>query len=257
MAKIHKTAIVEEGAILGKGVEIGPYTIIGSEVIIGDNTIIESHVVIDGITIIGENNKIYSYASIGKESQDLKYKGEPTKTIIGNNNRIREFVTIHRGTDDKWETVIGDNNLLMVYVHIAHDVVVGNNCILANNVTLAGHVTVDDFAIIGGLTPVHQFCRIGSHSMTGGGSAIVQDVPPFVLAEGNKAIARGLNSVGLSRRGFSKEDVSTLKKVYRLIFRSKMRLKDALAESEKNYGDNPHVKVFVDFIRNSHRGIIK
>jgi len=257
MAKIHKTAIVEEGAILGKGVEIGPYTIIGSEVIIGDNTIIESHVVIDGITIIGENNKIYSYASIGKESQDLKYKGEPTKTIIGNNNRIREFVTIHRGTDDKWETVIGNNNLLMVYVHIAHDVVVGNNCILANNVTLAGHVTVDDFAIIGGLTPVHQFCRIGSHSMTGGGSAIVQDVPPFVLAEGNKAIARGLNSVGLSRRGFSKEDVSTLKKVYRLIFRSKMRLKDALAESEKNYGDNPHVKVFVDFIRNSHRGIIK
>jgi len=257
MAKIHKTAIVEEGAILGKGVEIGPYTIIGSEVIIGDNTIIESHVVIDGITIIGENNKIYSYASIGKESQDLKYKGEPTKTIIGNNNRIREFVTIHRGTDDKWKTVIGDNNLLMVYVHIAHDVVVGNNCILANNVTLAGHVTVDDFAIIGGLTPVHQFCRIGSHSMTGGGSAIVQDVPPFVLAEGNKAIARGLNSVGLSRRGFSKEDVSTLKKVYRLIFRSKMRLKDALAESEKNYGDNPHVKVFVDFIRNSHRGIIK
>jgi UDP-N-acetylglucosamine acyltransferase len=257
MAEIHKTAIVEEGAVLGKGVKIGPYTIIGSEVTIGDNTIIESHVVIDGTTIIGENNKIYSYASIGKESQDLKYKGEATKTIIGNNNKIREFVTIHRGTDDKWETVIGDNNLLMVYVHVAHDVIVGNNCILANNVTLAGHVTVGDFAIIGGLTPVHQFCHIGAHCMIGGASSIVQDVPPYVLAEGPRAVARGLNSVGLSRRGFSKEDISILKKVYRLIFRSKMLLKDSLVEVEESYGDNPRVKIFLEFIKKSTRGIIK
>ncbi|OQY40718.1 MAG: acyl-[acyl-carrier-protein]--UDP-N-acetylglucosamine O-acyltransferase [Fusobacteriia bacterium 4572_74] len=250
-------AIIGEGAVLGKGVEVGPYSIIGSEVVIGDNTIIESHVVIDGITIIGKNNKIYSYASIGKEPQDLKYKGELTKTIIGDNNKIREFVTVHRGTDDKWETVIGNNNLLMVYVHVAHDVIIGDNCILANNVTLAGHVTVGDFAIIGGLTPVHQFCNIGTHSMTGGGSLIVQDVPPYILAEGSRAVARGLNSIGLSRRGFSKEDLSILKKVYRIIFRSKMLLKDALAEIEETHGENEYAKNFVEFIKNSSRGIIK
>ena len=257
MANIHKTAIVEEGAILGKGVEVGPYTIIGSEVIIGENTIVESHVVIDGITIIGKNNKIYSYASIGKESQDLKYRGEATKTIIGDNNKIREFVTIHRGTNDKWETVIGNNNFLMVCVHVAHDVIIGDNCILSNNVTLAGHVTVGDFAIIGGLTAVHQFCNIGAHSMTGGGSLIVQDVPPYVLAEGSRAIARGLNSVGLSRRGFSTEDTSILKKVYRLTFRSKMLLKESLSEIEELYGENQCVKNFLKFIKNSSRGIIK
>ncbi len=257
MAEIHRTAIVEEGAVLGKGVKIGAYAIIGSEVVIGDNTIIESHAVIEGITIIGKNNKIYSYASIGKESQDLKYKGEPTKTIIGDNNKIREFVTIHRGTDDKWETVIGNNNLLMAYVHVAHDVIIGSNCILANNATLAGHVTVEDHAIIGGLTGVHQFCNIGAHTMIGGGSLIVQDVPPYVLAEGSRATAHGLNSVGLSRRGFSKEDIAILKKSYRLIFRSKMLLKEALTQVEKLYGDNEHAKKFIYFIRNSQRGIIK
>ena len=220
MIEIHSTAIVEDGAILEPGVKIGPFCIVGKDVKIGKNTVLQSHVVVEGITEIGENNTIYSFVSIGKASQDLKYKGEPTKTIIGNNNNIREFVTIHRGTDDRWETRVGNNNLLMAYVHVAHDVIVGDGCILANGVTLAGHVTVDDFAIIGGLTPVHQFCRVGSYSMTGGGSAINQDICPFVMAEGNKAVIRGLNTVGLRRKGFTEEDRSNLKKAYRIIFRN-------------------------------------
>lgn len=257
MTKIHKTAIVEEGAKLGDNVTIGAYSIIGSEVTIGDGTIVESHVVIEGVTEIGENNKIYSFASIGKESQDLKYRGEVTKTIIGNNNKIREFVTIHRGTDDKWETRIGDNNLLMAYVHLAHDVIVGSNCILANAVNLAGHVEVEDFAIIGGCTPVHQFCKIGTHSMTGAGSLVIQDIPPYVLAEGSRATARGLNSVGLKRRGYSSEDLTMLKRAYKKIFRSKLLLKQALLEVEEEYGDNECVANLVEFIKNSKRGIVK
>lgn len=213
--------------------------------------------VIEGITEIGEGNKIHSFASIGKDSQDLKYKGEPTKTIIGNNNKIREFVTIHRGTTDRWETRVGDNNLIMAYVHIAHDVIVGDNCIFSNNATLAGHVTVDSNALVGGLTPVHQFCRIGSYSMTGGASAINQDICPFVLAEGNKAKVRGLNSVGLRRRGFSNEEISNLKKAYKLIFRSGMPLKEAVEELKATYGEDKNVMYLVDFIEKSDRGIAR
>lgn len=257
MSEIHSTAIIEEGAIIGEGVKIGPYCIVGKDVKIGKNTVLQSHVVIEGITEIGENNTIYSFVSIGKASQDLKYKGEPTKTIIGDNNSIREFVTIHRGTDDRWETRIGSNNLLMAYVHVAHDVILGSNCILANGVTLAGHVTVDDFAIIGGLTPVHQFCRIGSYSMTGGGSAINQDICPFVMAEGNKAVVRGLNSVGLQRKGFSEEERSNLKKAYRILFRSGLPLKESLAELETNFPEDKNIAYLVDFVRNSSRGIAR
>lgn len=227
------------------------------ELITGKNTLLESHVVIEGITEIGEGNKIHSFASIGKDSQDLKYKGEPTKTIIGNNNKIREFVTIHRGTTDRWETRVGDNNLIMAYVHIAHDVIVGDNCIFSNNATLAGHVTVDSNALVGGLTPVHQFCRIGSYSMTGGASAINQDICPFVLAEGNKAKVRGLNSVGLRRRGFSNEEISNLKKAYKLIFRSGMPLKEAVEELKATYGEDKNVMYLVDFIEKSDRGIAR
>jgi len=257
VAEIHKTAIVEEGAKLGSGVKIGPYSIIGKDVTIGDNTIVESHVVIEGITEIGKNNKIYSFASIGKESQDLKYAGEATKTIIGDNNKFREFVTVHRGTDDRWETRIGNNNLFMAYVHVAHDVIVENNCIFSNNATLAGHVTVHSNAIVGGLTPVHQFCRIGSYSMTGGACAIAQDIPPYTLAEGNKAKVRGLNTIGLKRRGFSSEEISNLKKAYRIIFRSKMLLKEALADVEEMFPEDKNVNYLVDFIKNSSRGIAR
>ena len=257
MIDIHSTAIVEDGAIIEDGVKIGPYCIVGKDVKIGKNTVLQSHVVVEGITEIGENNTIYSFASIGKASQDLKYKGEPTKTIIGNNNSIREFVTIHRGTDDRWETRIGNGNLLMAYVHVAHDVIIGDDCILANNVTLAGHVVVDSHAIIGGLTPVHQFCKIGSYTMIGGASAVNQDICPFILAEGNKAVARGLNSIGLRRRGFSDEEISKLKKVYKLIFRSGLPLKDAIAQVEQEIEMDKNIEYFLDFIKNSKRGIAR
>ena len=257
MVDIHSTAIVEEGAILEDGVKIGPYCIVGKDVVIKKGTILQSHVVVEGITEIGENNTIYSFVSIGKANQDLKYKGEPTKTIIGNNNSIREFVTIHRGTDDRWETRIGNGNLLMAYVHIAHDVIVGDDCILANNVTLAGHVVVDSHAIIGGLTPVHQFTRIGSYCMVGGASAVNQDICPFVLAEGNKATIRGLNSVGLRRRGFTDEQLSNLKKAYRILFRQNLPLKDALEELEKDFSEEKNIMYLVDFIKNSNRGITR
>ena len=257
MVDIHSTAIVEEGAILEDGVKIGPYCIVGKDVVIKKGTILQSHVVVEGITEIGENNTIYSFVSIGKANQDLKYKGEPTKTIIGNNNSIREFVTIHRGTDDRWETRIGNGNLLMAYVHIAHDVIVGDDCILANNVTLAGHVVVDSHAIIGGLTPVHQFTRIGSYCMVGGASAVNQDICPFVLAEGNKATIRGLNSIGLRRRGFTDEQLSNLKKAYRILFRQNLPLKDALEELEKDFSEDKNIMYLVEFIKNSNRGITR
>ncbi|MCK5780524.1 MAG: acyl-ACP--UDP-N-acetylglucosamine O-acyltransferase [Psychrilyobacter sp.] len=257
MSKIHKTAIVEDGAIIGEGVVIGPYAVIGSQVTIGDNTIIDSHVVIDGETIIGKDNKIFSFASIGREPQDLKYDGEKTKTIIGDKNTIRECVTIHRGTDDRWETRIGNNNLLMAYSHVAHDVIMGNNCIIANSVALAGHVIVEDYAILGGMVAVHQFCRIGAHVMLGAGSLVVQDVPPYVLAEGSRAIARGLNSIGMSRRGFEKSDVALLKKAYRKIYRSKLLLKESIVEVEEEFGENEVVRNFIEFIKASDRGIIK
>lgn len=257
MVEIHSTAIIEEGAILEDGVKIGPYCIVGKDVKIGKNTVLQSHVVVEGITEIGEENTIYSFVSIGKASQDLKYRGEATKTIIGNRNSIREFVTIHRGTDDRWETRIGSGNLLMAYVHIAHDVIVGDECILANNVTLAGHVVVDSYAIIGGLTPVHQFTHIGSYVMIGGASAINQDICPFVLAEGNKAVVRGLNTVGLRRRGFSNEELSNLKKVYRIIFRRGFPLKEALAEAEEQFGRDKNVAYLLEFIRKSERGIAR
>ena len=257
MVEIHSTAIIEDGAIIEDEVKIGPYCIVGKDVIIKKGTVLQSHVVVEGITEIGENNTIYSFVSIGKANQDLKYKGEPTKTIIGNNNSIREFVTIHRGTNDRWETRIGNGNLLMAYVHVAHDVIVGDDCILANNVTLAGHVVVDSHAIIGGLTPIHQFSRIGSYCMIGGASAVSQDVCPFVLATGNTVVLRGLNIVGLRRRGFSDEEISNLKKAYRILFRQGLQLKDAVEELEKNFSEDKNVKYLVDFIKSSDRGIAR
>lgn len=254
---IHPTAIVDNNAKIGDNVVIGPYSVIGPEVIIGDGTIIESHVVIEGETIIGKNNYIYSFASIGKEPQDLKFDGEKTRVVIGDNNKIREFVTIHRGTNDKWETRIGNNCLIMAYVHIAHDCIIGNHCILANAATFAGHVEVEDYAVVGGLTAVHQFTRVGRHSMIGGCSAVTQDVVPYMLSEGNKARAVYINIVGLQRRGFSEEQIKTLRDVYKIIFKKKLKLNDALETLENTYPNNEDVRLMVEFIRKSKRGIAR
>lgn len=254
---IHPTAIVDGNAKIGENVAIGAYSVIGPDVTVGNGTTIESHVVIEGETVIGENNYIFSFASIGKVPQDLKFKGEKTRTVIGNNNKIREFVTIHRGTDDKWETRIGDNCLIMAYVHIAHDCIIGNNCVLANAATFAGHVEVEDWAVVGGLTAIHQFTRVGRHAMIGGCSAVTQDVVPYMLSEGNKARAVYINIVGLQRRGFSEEQIKTLREVYKIVFKKKLKLEDALQILEKDYSDNDDVVKLIEFIRKSKRGIAR
>lgn len=255
--KIHPTAIVAEGANIEEGVIIGPYAIIGENVTIKKGSKIGAHSVIDGITIIGENNEIFPFVSIGLVPQDLKYKDEETRVVIGNNNKIREFVTIHKGTDARWETKIEDNNLLMAYVHVAHDCIVGNNCILANNATLAGHVTVEDNVIVGGLTPVHQFVKIGSHAIIGGASAVNQDILPFMMAEGNKTNIRGLNLVGLKRRGFSDENISNLKDAFKIIFRSNLMLEEAVRTLKEKYKEDKNIKHLLDFISKSERGLCR
>ena len=254
---IHPTAIVDPNAKIGENVKIGPYSIIGPEVIIGNGTVIESHVVIEGETIIGENNYIFSFVSIGKVPQDLKFNGEKTRVVIGDNNKIREFVTIHRGTTDKYETRIGKDTLVMAYVHIAHDCIIGDHCVLANAATFAGHVEVEDWAVVGGLTAVHQFTRVGRHAMIGGCSAVNQDVVPYMLSEGNKARAVYINIVGIKRRGFSEEQIKTLREVYKIIFKKKLKLEEALQILEKNYKDNGDVVKLVEFIRKSKRGITR
>ena len=257
MNNIHPTAVVDPNAKIGENVKIGPYSVIGPEVTIGNGTTIESHVVIEGETIIGENNYIFSFASIGKDPQDLKFGGEKTRVIIGNNNKIREFVTIHRGTTDKYETRVGNDCLIMAYVHIAHDCIIGDHCVLANAATFAGHVEVEDWAVVGGLTAIHQFTRVGRHAMIGGCSAVTQDVVPYMLSEGNKARAVYINIVGLQRRGFSEEQIKTLREVYKIIFKKKLKLEEALHRLENDYKDNEDVVKLVEFIRKSKRGIAR
>ena len=254
---IHPTAIVDPNAKLGENVKIGAYSIIGPEVTIGNGTVVESHVVIEGETIIGENNYIFSFASIGKDPQDLKFAGEKTRVVIGNNNKIREFVTIHRGTTVKYETRIGNNTLVMAYVHIAHDCIIGDNCVLANAATFAGHVEVEDYAVVGGLTAVHQFTRVGRHAMIGGCSAVNQDVVPYMLSEGNKARAVYINIVGLQRRGFSAEQIKRLRELYKIIFKKKLKLEEALRTVEREYGQYEEAQNLINFIRKSKRGITR
>lgn len=255
---VHPLAIVEPGAILGANVEIGPWSYIGADVEIGDDCVVHSHVVIKGPTRIGRGNTIYQFASVGEACQDKKYKGEPTRLEIGDNNVIRESCTLHRGTvQDQGVTRIGSNNLFMAYVHIAHDCVVGNDTILANNATLAGHVKVGDFAILGGGTMVHQFCHIGEHSMSAGGSIVLRDVPAYVMASGQSASAHGLNSEGLKRRGFSADAILALKRAYKTVYRKGLVVEDALKELEEAAAAFPEVAIFVDSVRCSERGIIR
>ncbi|MFH1414590.1 MAG: acyl-ACP--UDP-N-acetylglucosamine O-acyltransferase [Elusimicrobiota bacterium] len=256
--KIHPTAIIEEGARIDSTVEIGPYAVIKSGVEIGAGTTVDAHAVIEGNTIIGKNNTIGIGVVIGNRPQDLKYKDEETHVTIGDGNIIREYVTINRGTIERGVTSLGNNIMLMSYVHIAHDCIVGDEVILANCVTLAGHVTIEDQAVIGGLTPIHQFTRIGKLSIIGGSSRVPKDILPYCMAAGNRLKITGLNTIGLKRRNFSAEDRSQLKKAYRIIFRSGLNTAQAV-EKMKSMQEltSPHVTRMIQFIETSERGIYK
>jgi len=255
---IHPTAVIQSGAEIGEGVEIGPYAVIGKDVTIGKGTIVSSHAVIEGWTTIGTDCKIHQFVSIGTPPQDITYKGEKTEVIIGNNNIIREYVTVHRATAKaEKKTIIGNNNFLMAYVHIAHDCCIGNNVIMANAATLAGHVKIDDYAIVGGLVAIHQFANVGAYAIIGGASAITHDVPPYVMAVGNRAKLYGLNKVGLRRHGFSREEIDDLKKAYNILFKSGLTLKDALGKLEQELKHSLHVIKLIDFIQGSKRGITR
>jgi len=255
---IHSTAIVHPGANIAADVEIGPYAVIGEHVTIGSGTWVGPHTVIEGWTEIGRDNRIFQFASVGAVPQDLKFHGEQSRLRIGDRNAIREFVTMHRGTEDGGgETVVGSDNLFMAYTHVAHDCRVGNHVILANAATLAGHVTVDDHAILGGLSAIHQFTRVGCHVMISGGSMVNQDIAPYLIAQGDRAQPVGINLVGLKRRGFSEAALRGIKNAYKTVFRAGIKLEDALAQVVAEAGTIPEVMVFVDFIRNSQRGIAR
>ena len=255
---IHSTAIVSDTASIAAGVEIGPYSVIGDDVTIGKGTRISSHVVINGPTVIGEDNRIYQFASIGDDPQDKKYAGEPTRLTIGDRNTIREFCTISRGTtQDRGETVVGDDNWIMAYVHIAHDCVVGDNTIMANNVTLAGHVHIGDWVICGGFSGVHQFCKIGAHAFLGMYAIISRDVPAYTMVSGQPTAPRGINSEGLKRRNFSAEQIRNIKHAYRVTFRQKKKLSEAIDEVARLCEQQPELTVFLDSLRSSERGLIR
>ncbi len=255
---IHPTAVIASDARIAEDVEIGPYSIVGPSVTIGRNTVIGPHVVIESHTDIGEGNRIFQFASIGGIPQDLKYRGEETRVVIGNHNIIKEFVTINRSTvSDIGVTILGDRNLIMAYCHIAHNCKLGNHVIMANATNLAGHIHVEDWAIIGGMSGVHQFIRIGAHAFVGGASAVAQDVPPFITVSGNRARPYGLNLVGLKRRGFSEPSIKALRESYRLVYRSSLRLVEATARIRAEVEDLPEVRQFVSFLENSQRGICR
>ncbi len=254
MSLIHASAVIEDGAILGANVSVGPFAYIGPKVKIGDNTTVASHAVIEGDTTIGKNNRIFSHSAVGTIPQDLKFDGEEVQLIIGDNNTIREFTLLNPGTKGGGSvTKIGNGNLLMGYVHLGHDVIIGDNCILANGATLAGHVELGNHVVIGGLTPIHQFVHIGDYAMIGGASALAQDIPPFCLAEGNRASLRGLNLTGL-RRNMKREEINALKAAYRELFEEGRPLQEVAQELfETTTSDN--VKLLCKFIKTSKRGI--
>lgn len=259
---IHPTAIVESGAQLSASVQVGPYSIIGANVVIGENTIVGPHCIIDGHTTIGSNNNFYRYCSIGGMPQDKKYDGEPTKLTIGNGNTIREYVTINTGTiQDVGITKVADNNWIMAYVHIAHDCQVGSNTVIANAVQLAGHVHIGDWAILGGLSAVHQFVRIGAHSMIGGTSSIRQDIPPYIIGAGDPFRPVGINSEGLNRRGYSTDVITQLKEAYKLLYRRKLSVAEAveqMAQLQQQHRDAElALQLLIDFLESSDRGIVR
>ena len=262
MSLIHPTALIAEGARLDSTVSVGPYTVIGPDVVIGPNTTVGAHCVIEGHTRIGQDNRIFQFASLGAAPQDKKYAGEPTLLVIGDRNTIREFCTFNLGTaQDRGVTTIGDDNWIMAYVHIAHDCVVGHQTVLANNATLAGHVQVGDYAIIGGLTGIHQFTQVGAHVMAGFASHISQDVPPFMMVDGNPLAVRGLNLEGLRRRGFSPERIAAIKQMHRLLYRQGLTLdaaRSAIALLPEQYPQAAaDAAAMLEFLKTSARGIAR
>jgi len=255
---IHPTAIIDPTASIGSNVSIGPYTVIGRHVSIGDDCVIGPHVTLQGPTRLGRGNRIYQYASVGEEPQDKKFLGEETSLEIGDGNTIREFVTINRGTvQDKAVTRIGNDNWIMAYVHIAHDCVIGDRIVFANGASLAGHVQIGNDVILGGFTLVHQFCSIGQHAFTSMGSSIKQDVPPFVTVAGNPAEPHGINAEGLKRQGFNREEVQAARRAYRSLYKSGLRLEQAIHEIDGIAAEHGVIQVLADFLRTSTRGIVR
>ena len=254
---IHSTAVVDAKARIGAGCVIGPYCVIGADVTLGDNCRLHSHVVIDGHTTLGEDNEIFPFACIGLKTQDLKWKGGLTRTQIGSHNTFREYVTVHSATGDGEVTTIGSHNNLLAYCHVAHNVTLGDHVIMSNVATLAGHIVVGECAIIGGLAAVHQFCRIGTMSIIGGCSKVVQDVPPYMLADGNPARTRTINKVGLERNGVSEEAQAALKQAYKILFREGLTIPNALAKIESDCAPLAELRRLVEFVRASERGISK
>jgi len=252
---IHPTAIIEEGAELDYGVSVGPFSILKQHVKIGANTKINERVTVDGWTTVGEDCELFSGAVVGSVTQDKKFKGGKSYLRIGNNNNIREYVTINPGTEEGTATIIGNNNLLMAYSHVAHDCVLHNNVTLANVATLAGHVIVEDRAIIGGLSAVHQFVRIGTLAIVGGCSKVVQDIPSYMMTDGHPVRAFGINSVGIDRAGISKEEKRELKRAFKIIFKSKLTLKNSIRKIEDELTLTPSIDTLLDFLKKSERGI--
>jgi UDP-N-acetylglucosamine acyltransferase len=254
---IHPTAVIHPAARMGADCELGPYCVLGEHVILGERCRLHSHVVIDGFTTIGRENEFFPFTSIGLKTQDLKWKGGITRTRIGDQNTFREYVTVHSATGDGEETVVGSRNHILAYCHIAHNVTLGNQIIMSNVATLAGHVTVEDSAVVGGLAAVHQFCRIGKMAIVGGCSKVVQDVPPFMLADGNPAETRTINKVGLERNGVSEETISVLRQAYKILFREGLTIPNALIRIESELPPGPELLHLVNFVRSSQRGISK
>ncbi|MCH7479697.1 MAG: acyl-ACP--UDP-N-acetylglucosamine O-acyltransferase [SAR324 cluster bacterium] len=256
---IHPMAVIHPTARLGRKVTVGPFSVIGADVVIGDKTEIMNHVTIQGPTTIGQENRFFPYCSIGQDPQDKKFAGQtPSLLEIGDRNVFREFVTIHRGTPKgRGCTSVGHDNWIMAYCHIAHDCRVGNHVIFANGATLGGHVTVQDMVYLGGITAIHQYCEVGELVMTGGHTMIAQDVPPYVIAAGNRARLFGVNKIGMERNGVSEEELRNIQKAYRIFFRGKEPAKEALARLERELAFSPGVKNFVAFIRQSERGICR
>jgi UDP-N-acetylglucosamine acyltransferase len=255
---IHPTAVVAPDAVLGEGVEIGAYAVIGPGIEIGNNTRIAAHAVIGGPARIGADNQIFPFASVGSAPQDKKYRGEPTRIEIGDRNVIRECVTLNRGTTkEEGVTRIGNDNLFMAYAHVAHDCRIGNQCVLANNATLGGHVHLDDWVIMGGLSAIHQFCKVGAHAFIANNAAVTRDVPPYVMAVGQPAAAHSVNAEGLKRRGFTPEQIRNIRNAFRLLYRSGLKLADAASQLSALGESQPEIRAIVEFLPRSTRSIVR